>query len=206
MGRRGRFLFAGLVAFLALNASYLAAFDSPTIFYHANVVAHVVLGVLLAGALLLIAIRWLHGNVGKGDRDLAGETHPHPFTTAIFVVASIVMGATGIWLIKVGTASPHLWKLRVHEAGAVGFLASLAVLASRVSWGAGGTHRPRTVAALVGVVMLFPLAVRGHEWLRPVHVSTITNPSLPPLTPNEEGGGRDSPYFPSSNKTAPASS
>ena len=200
MGRR--ILFAGLVAFIALNASYLAAFDSPTIFYHANVVAHVVLGVLLVGALLLIAIRWLQGKVGEGERDPAGEAHPHPFTTAIFVVASIVMGTTGIWLIKVGTASPHLWKLRVHEAGAVAFLASLGVLASRVSWGAGGTHRPRTVAALVGVVMLFPLAVRGHEWLRPVHVSTITNPSLPPLTPNEEGGGRDSPYFPSSNKTA----
>src|SRR2546425_10149488 len=91
MGRQARILFATLVVFIALNASYLAAFDSPTIFYHANVVAHVVLGVLLAGALLLIAIRWLHGKVGGRERDVHEGEASHPlFATAIFVVASIV--------------------------------------------------------------------------------------------------------------------
>src|SRR2546427_12745129 len=90
MGRRGRFLFAGLVAFLALNASYLAAFDSPTIFYLAHVAAHVVLGVLLACALLLIAIRWLHGKPGDAEADPAGQAQPHPLNTASFWVPSIV--------------------------------------------------------------------------------------------------------------------
>ena len=34
---------------LLLNTAYLAAFDSPTIFYFSNVVLHIALGCVLAG-------------------------------------------------------------------------------------------------------------------------------------------------------------
>ena len=43
-----RGLFLALVGITSMNAAYLAAFDSPTIFYYANVLAHLVLGAMLA--------------------------------------------------------------------------------------------------------------------------------------------------------------
>src|SRR5206468_6021350 len=51
-------------------------------------------------------------------------------------------------------------------------------------------------------IAAFPLAVRAAAALRPAHVATITNPRLPPATPYQEGDGRSSPFFPSSNRTA----
>src|SRR2546428_3788574 len=51
--RRSTVLLRGLLIFELVNAAYLAAFDSATIFYHAQVVAHLVAGCLLV--LVLIA-------------------------------------------------------------------------------------------------------------------------------------------------------
>src|SRR2546425_621387 len=51
MKSRSGSLFLALVSLTAINASYLAAVDSPTIFYYANVLGHVGLGLILALAL-----------------------------------------------------------------------------------------------------------------------------------------------------------
>lgn len=47
---------AGSVALL-LNTAYIAAFASPTIFYMANVLAHVALGIVVALAALALLAR-----------------------------------------------------------------------------------------------------------------------------------------------------
>ncbi len=45
------------LAILLLNTAYLAAFASPTVFYFANVVLHMVLGVALAAFLAVQVVR-----------------------------------------------------------------------------------------------------------------------------------------------------
>ncbi len=64
--------------FEMVNAAYLAAFDSASIFYHVQVVAHVVAGLVLIVALLPLSVMvlggvWaaLHPQRGLQDR-LAG--------------------------------------------------------------------------------------------------------------------------------------
>ncbi|HXH28618.1 MAG TPA: hypothetical protein VNL37_06200, partial [Candidatus Polarisedimenticolia bacterium] len=53
--RRAGWLLGAALLYEVVNASYLAAFDSATIAYHAQVVAHVAVGLLILG--LLVARR-----------------------------------------------------------------------------------------------------------------------------------------------------
>ena len=55
--RRVGYWIAVLLLVLLLNTSYVAAFASPTVFYMTNVLGHVVLGGVLAIALLFILRR-----------------------------------------------------------------------------------------------------------------------------------------------------
>src|SRR3989442_275714 len=167
MLRPGRKAFLLLVALTAINASYLAAFDSATIFYHVNVIAHVALGVLLAAALLWGAIRAI---VATGRERITGG-----FSRWMYSVAALVMAGTGLYLAKVGTYTPYIPLLRIHEAAAIVFLI-LFCLATAIT---GARVRAGILAAL-GVIVLFPPAVRLEGVIRPAHAATITNPPLPP--------------------------
>ena len=201
MRHRGTILFGALVAATAINAAYLAAFDSATIFYHANVVAHVLLGLALVVALA----------VGAGLR-LAGRWEsgaPRPVARTLFVLSSLVMCGTGLWLIRVGTARAQLPKLYVHIGASVAFLFALVLLArpaarlasSVAQATAGGGRLFRPAAGVLAASILIPATVRGYDWIRPAHVHTIANPALPPATMDGEGMGKDSHFFPSSNRT-----
>ena len=101
MPGRGRKTFLLLVALTAINASYLAAFDSATIFYHVNVIAHVALGVLLAAALLWGAIRAL---VTGRDR-ITGR-----FSRWTYPIAALVMAA-GREMVQQESGGPFIWRL-----------------------------------------------------------------------------------------------
>src|SRR5437867_1198835 len=107
MPGRGRKAFLLLVALTAINASYLAAFDSATIFYHANVIAHVVLGVALAMALLWGAIRVVVARRAEQGSAAAGGAVRGPVAGGIsrflYPLAALVMAGTGLYLAKVGT-------------------------------------------------------------------------------------------------------
>jgi len=189
MGAILRGAFFALVAGTALNAAYLAAWDSPTIFYHVNVLAHVALGLLLIGALVFGMIRSGIAQVRRG-----------PVARLAYGAAAIVMSGTGLWLVKVGTGSQHRTLLVAHGLAALSFLALLLVpLASRAR---GATSR-RLALALLAISVLLPAGVRALARLRPAHVVKITNPELPPATPYDEGAGKGGPFFPSSNRTRP---
>ncbi|MGH9748493.1 MAG: hypothetical protein ACRD6R_01025, partial [Candidatus Polarisedimenticolia bacterium] len=58
-GRSGMRWLRVLLIFELVNAAYLAAFDSATIFYHVQVVAHVIAGLLLVLAVAAAAPRGL---------------------------------------------------------------------------------------------------------------------------------------------------
>ena len=184
MLRPGRKAFLLLVALTAINASYLRAFDSATIFYHANVIAHVVLGVVLTAALLWGAVR-----VAVSRRRARGAADGR----LIYPLAALAMTATGLYLAKVGTYTPYIPLLRVHETAALVFLVVFCLgIAIR------GTRGRAGILIALAALVIFPAAVRLEGVIRPAHVATITNPLLPPLTPFEEGSGEKSPFFPSS--------
>jgi Flp pilus assembly protein TadD len=187
--------------FEVANAAYLAAFDSATIFYHAQVVAHVAVGLLLALALLVRGIpelrrRWSEpptdpaatpgAALGAGRAWLIGVAA----ATAVSIVTALVLAVTG-------TATPYRALLQAHVAASVG------ALAAAVGWAAarGGWPRARRAALLLAFALVVPLLVRGYQIVRPPHVARIENPSRPPLTPFEEGGGEANPFFPSSVTT-----
>src|SRR5262245_6979168 len=192
---RGAFLL--LVLATAVNAAYLAAFDSATIFYHVNVLAHVVLGLLLAVALALGAGRRLLRRAPGGDARPGGIARGLPGLPVLYGAAAIVMSATGLYLAVVGTSRPYYSWLRAHEAAAVVFVLALAGALAL----AQAPARRRILTALA-LLLLFPAAVRIAEAVRPPYVSTIVNPPLPPRAPQEEGAGEKSPFYPSSNETA----
>ncbi len=179
-----------LAGLTALNAGYLAAFDSPTILYHANVVAHVVLGLALVLALAASAIAYLRGRRPRPPRA--------PWQRVAYALAAAAMAATGLWLSKVGTSSPHVAALRFHEAAALVFLVALgAAVAVERPLSAGR----KLLLATLTLSVLLPAGSRGWRALDPPHAARIVNPELPPLTPFDEGGGADGPFFPSSNRT-----
>src|SRR4029453_1224885 len=149
MPSRARGAFVLLVLLTAANAAYLAAFDSATIFYHVNVLAHVVLGLVLVAALVFGAGRRFSG------RAPAAAAGPAWLARGIYPAAALVMSATGLFLTKVGTSRPYYPWLRVHEAGAFVFVRALAAALAIVQ----APARRRILAALA-LLALFPAAVR----------------------------------------------
>jgi tetratricopeptide (TPR) repeat protein len=183
---------AALLAFEVVNASYLAAFDSATIFYHAQVVAHLGVGILLAMLLVAGAGPFLRRAL-RAAGCLALRA-----LLAIAGLAAVVAVGTALRLAVTGTASPFRALLWTHIVASV-----IALTASAGFWilEGGGTRARRAVVVLVAAILL-PAAVRSYEWIRPAHVARIENPATPPLTPFEEGAGQESPFFPSSVATA----
>src|SRR5271157_3772958 len=79
--------------FLILNSAYLALFPTPTIFYMANVVLHLGVGV----ALMIAA---------------AGLWRRYPRETTAFLIA----GAPALLLAITGNTLQHRWLLYLHMA------------------------------------------------------------------------------------------
>ena len=189
--RRSTVLLRALVIFELVNAAYLAAFDSATIFYHVQVVAHVLAGFLLVLVLITrgpAALRRLRARCGNATARA---------WLVVVGVASVVAVATSLVLAVTGTATKWRPLLYTHIGSAVGaFAAGIAWQAAR---GNRAGARRLTIALLV--VLVLPVSVRARRWLFPPPAATIVNPITPPSTPFEEGGGEKSPFFPSSVST-----
>jgi tetratricopeptide (TPR) repeat protein len=185
-----RLLRAGTL-FLIANAAYLAALDSATIFYHAQVVAHVAAGLcilMLAAARGPAALRRLRARTAPGAARR---------WLALMLVAAAVCALTALLLAYTGTATPYRpWLVAHVTAAAAAFGCGIGWLAAR-----GRALGARRLAAVLVIAAAFPLLVRGDGWLRPAHVSTIENPAVPPLSMDQEGGGPSGPFFPSSVET-----
>ncbi len=167
--------FAGvLLVLLLINTAYIAAFASPTIFYMGNVVLHLVLGAVLA----VLVVRFLR------EMPLAG---------GLFLIAAVA----GIWLAVFGNTTPHRAILQLHIlVAAVALLAFFPYVMRRANPG----FRNAYVAALILLVAL-PSAASLYRKARPNRDDRIHNPVIVPASMREEGGGPQSPFFPSSAKT-----
>ena len=160
--------------FLIANAGWLWAFPSANLFYVANVLLHVLVGIALAAGL------WLSGL----------EVFRRVRSDRRALVAFSACAALGAALCVVGATRPNIPLVAIHAA--CGF-AGAAILA--FAW------RDRRIAGIVAAALLLPVysAVRDR-WI-PNADDRIVNPTEAPLSMDYEGGGRGSPFFPSASQT-----
>jgi len=182
-----RWLRAGFLLLL-LNSAYIAASASPSLFFYSNVALHV-----LGGAALTIGalIYW------------AGVRPKVSAFTVLVALLFIATAGAGIWLAAVGATRLHQGVIDVHRGLAI--VSALALAGWVVAYAVRATGRGRriavAVAALLVVAVTAPLVIKTiakQEWQKNYR---IVNPVVPPLAMDNEGGGRDTPFFPSSAKT-----
>ena len=196
--RLSRFALAGFAALL-LNAMWLVAAPSASLAYVANVVAHPVLGLAVAAAVGVWVARRARplGRVLVAGLGLLG--------------AGLLLGG-GVLL--VGATRPWEWLLDLHVAVSAAGAALVAAHVWRGAPGVGekpgpragqGVHAPLwairgAIVALAAAALLTPaLRAAWDAGWREAH--RIVNPVRPPATMEGEGGGPDSPFFPSSART-----
>ena len=163
-----------LFLILLLNAAYLAAFATPSVFYMANVLLHLVLGLAATVGLL-----WLYRR------------------NAVARIALGIAIGTGAFLIYAGALMAYRWVLWTHVAAALG---AAAFVAPRLMRGDGRTFRVLFGLALTLVVALPGATWIQAIWFPPA-ADRIRNPRMVPASMEEEGAGPRSPFWPSSAQT-----
>jgi len=183
-----RLLRAGL-AILLLNSAYIASSAAPSLFFYSNIALHVLLGAALTvGAVIYLA----------GVR---------PRFSAFSLLVGVLFGATiaaGIWLAAVGATRAHQRVIDGHRGLAVA--AALALAAWAITYATrAATPRARRSASAAAALLVLAVAVpvlikviAKGQWQERYR---IVNPLVPPLAMENEGGGPETPFFPSSAKT-----
>ncbi len=177
-------ILAGALLALALNSVYLAARAEASLFYFANLGAHLLLGIAVAVATFrLVRRRWPGlGFLWRG-------------AAALFAAGS----GLGLVLLATGATRPFRPILHAHIAlFAAASLVALVALARGRPAASPRTLRLALPAAAV-LALATPLARAVAERHPPR--DAISNPPLPPLTMEGEGQGALGPFFPSSSET-----
>src|SRR5947207_314481 len=163
-------IIGGALVVLGINSAYLAAFPQASVFYMANVLLHLGLGLGLMIAAVFAARRY-------------------PRESGAFLLA----GLPALYLAVRGNTLDHRWALGLHV-----LLAIMAVVLI-------GTTLCRSVPSLrtgfAGLIALLILLPVGSELFRRVHPNPdhrIENPTLVPVSMDEEVAGKHSPFAPSS--------
>ena len=186
MNRFSKWLAIGFIVLL-VNAGYLAAFASATLFYMLNVLLHVVLGIALTLGFAYLVRR---------SREIA---HGAPTALGFFLVCF----AAGAYLTWKGSLLELRWVLWAHVvAGALGVATLIPWLWRKAATEQGGWRLFRKAFTGACIVMVgLPLLTLGYRKAFPNPLDRITNPVQVPTDMAEEGGGPHSPFFPSSAKT-----
>ena len=183
-----RLLRAGFVLLL-VNSAYVAASAAPSLFYYSNIAVHVLLGAALA---LGVVIYW--GGV-------------RPKVSGSSLVVALLFFATvgaGVWLAAVGATRLHQRVVDVHRGLAI--VAALALAAWAVGYAsrapsARGRQIARVSAVLLVLAVTLPVVIKviaKRQWQEQYR---IVNPLVAPIAMDNEGGGRNTPFFPSSART-----
>ena len=167
-------LAGGAFLLLLVNSGWLWAFPSANLFYVTNVLLHLVLGIGLAAGLWFSSIEVFRRV--RSDR-----------RATIALSTCVALGAV---LCVIGATRPNLAVVAIH--GACGF-AGAAILA--IGW------RDRRIAGFAALALLLPaLSAVRDRWF-PGSRQRIVNPTEAPLSMDYEGGGSESPFFPSAAQT-----
>src|SRR5712692_5272982 len=164
---------AAILIVLLINTAYIAAFNSPTIFYMGNVLLHLVLGVVLTVALLFLMRQF-------------------PVAAGFFLVAA----GLGVFLAIRGNTLDHRWALVAHIVAAAIGLVVLVPFATRQA----PAFRTAFQVSLV-LLAVFPLSTALYRKAFPNANARIRNALTVPTSMDGEGGGPKSPFFPSSART-----
>jgi tetratricopeptide (TPR) repeat protein len=171
---------------LLINSSYLAAYAEPTLFYFANVVLHLLLGLVAAMAFAVF--------VAKRLRRMSTAMRATSATLGL-------SGLLGLYLMVFGATRPYRWALYGHVILATVGSAAVLVLLAKAGRRAATNGAPLTYASIAAAVFMFPVASIGYSsYVAPTPVS-IVNPDVVPSAMEEEGAGPTSPFFPSSAET-----
>src|SRR5260370_32636715 len=164
---------AVLFLVLLINTAYVAAFNSPTVFYMGNVLVHLVLGIVLTVALLFMLRQF-------------------PPAAGFFLAAA----ALGVYLAARGNTTDQRWALVAHIVAAAVGLAVLVPFAMRQT----PPFRKAFQFSLALLVFL-PLSTSLYRKAFPNSSAHIRNPLTVPASMEGEGRGPKSPFFPSSART-----
>ena len=180
------FVGVGCLALL-INAGYIAAFASPTIFYMGNVLLHLVLGVVLAFLFVALMAR---------DRDV------RRWTLGSVVQFAVALG-TGVWLAIYGNVRDHEVVLKAHIWMAALGVTALLPYGYKLMKSWVGAERAFGLALQAAAVfaLALPLGVNAYYRAHPSADDRIVNPASAPLDMAGEGGGPKTPFFPSSAQT-----
>ena len=164
---------------LLLNTAYIGAFASPTVFYMGNVLLHLALGFVFSIALVIAIAR---------NSDLRrGVTLALPLLALAFAAAT--------YLVVAGNLREYQWALVAHIiAGGTAVLAAFPYI-----WKQPRLRKPFAIV-LTALVML-PLSTFLAQRFQPSMTGRIRNPRSAPTSMDQEGGGPNSPFFPSSANT-----
>ncbi|HEY6292513.1 MAG TPA: tetratricopeptide repeat protein [Terriglobia bacterium] len=197
---------------LVANSAYIAAFNTPDIFYVGNDLVHPFLGLLVAILLAAFVIRHRAFFVGKAAK--------------VSLLLLSLAGGFGVYLAIVGMTRPHSLALYLHVGFAIAGLFFLLVHLHRMAGSRKSrfeigdsqldtpepdraifgrrfsTFEYRCCAAVLLGSLLFYCAAAGYQHYFPNPEYRIHNPSTPPLTMNQEGAGASSLLFPSSARTS----
>jgi len=178
-----------VVAFIALlaNSAYLYALPSPTLFYYVNVGLHLFIGLGFAIVGGVFAARAVRTGACASTLLLMGA--------AVVLAASVAFGG---WITFTGATRAHQAAVNAHVLLGVGGL--LFIAAWSVSRSPRSTAAVLLAASVVGLILVAAAVRPAVERSRQAR-HRIQNPSVPPATMNAEGGGPQSPFFPSSSKT-----
>ena len=186
-----RFLWFG-VLILILNSAYLWPFAEPTLFYLSNLVLHLLLGSILT--LFIIYYLW------RNFSNLSGLSRAG---LILFLASSI----PAFVLMKIGALTPYRWILKTHIAIAVVSvlllgLALKSLLNRGLAKGVPSLNIAwRSYTIVLPVLFLFPVGVKTYQHFFPDPSNQIQNPTTAPTSMYEEGGGSQSPFYPSSANT-----
>ncbi len=182
-------LIAGL--FLIANSAYLAAFGEPTFIYVANTLLHPVMGIISVVLLIVFARR---------NREL--------FRGGASVLARLLLALAtgfGVYILFVGMTRAHSRALYFHVGASIAAVfVLLLVLHGRARQAGAADSVKRAWRWGSGVAVcaaIFYAGVIAYQHYVPNPQYIIRNPSLTPLTMEEEGGGAGSLVYPSSAQT-----
>ena len=176
---------AAVFLLTVLNSAYLYARADATLFYFASVALHVALGLALSG----LAARSLRTLWPSAGAVLRGG------------VALLALGAVfGITMLVTGATRPYRWILYTHIALAAA--GSLLVLAAVLRSALGQSDRVAAFAVGLGLAAILASAAAAR-WTdqQTARRFRIVNPASAPLSMEQEGQGKGSPFFPSSART-----
>jgi len=185
MSRLAKFTGVGFIALL-VNTAYVSAYASANVFYISNILLHLVLGSFVS-----VALGWLLVRDAGLRRRLA-------LPAAFFFLS---LGFAG-YIVGWGNLRSHRWALLSHIV-----LASLAVAAllpylwRQSRSGAAWLRFNRALMFSVALLILWPASAAVYRKVFPNPDNHIQNQLTVPTAMTEEGGGPQSPFFPSSAQT-----